>query len=98
MTEKFGQDREGVKIRDALNRPAVVEHESVYDGPFDRIRSNMSVQPELDEERGGIAGPSVDAGAKIWQTTPDALEVCLCGRNTDHRGGQWLHEYHIGME
>jgi hypothetical protein len=49
VSKERGQDRKWIEVRDAFDRLAVTQHESVHVGPIDGVASDTGVEPELDE-------------------------------------------------
>ena len=60
MPKEPGRDRERIEVGGALDRLAVVQHESVHGGPFDDIASDARSKPEFNKQDGAIAAPKVD--------------------------------------
>jgi hypothetical protein len=98
MPKERGRDHERIEVGGALDRPAVVQQESVNDGPLDDFACALGAKPKFNEQQAAVATPLVDVSAQIRQADPDASEFCLCRLYPDHRGCQWLRQHNIWVQ
>jgi hypothetical protein len=98
VAQQRGQDRERVKVGDALNAFAPAQSEAVDVGPYEQVASEIGVQPEFDEDHVAVSTPVVDFGAQARETVAKPLELCLRGFDPDCARREWLYQNDIRMQ